>query len=62
VTVAGHEALRSTDTLPLTTAAGTHVNASQSQYFLGANGFLYAITISGTDPNLAAIVNSFSTN
>jgi hypothetical protein len=61
LTLGGHEALRSTDTLPITTLAGTHLKVSQSQYFVGANGFVYAITISGTDPNLAAIANSFST-
>jgi hypothetical protein len=62
LTFDGHQALRSTDTLSLNTPLGTHISVSQTQYFVGANGFLYALTLSGNDPNLAAIASSFSTS
>lgn len=58
----GHQALRSTDILSLNTPLGGHVNVEQTQYFVGANGFLYVLTLSGTDPDLAAIASSFSTS
>jgi hypothetical protein len=60
VTIDGHQAVRATDTLPLNTPAGTRVNVHQTQYFIGANGFLYALTLSGDDPNMTAIASSFS--
>ena len=62
LTFDGHQALRSTDTMSLNTPLGTHISVSQTQYFVGANGFLYALTLSGSDPDLAAIASSFSTS
>jgi hypothetical protein len=62
LTFDGHPALRSSDTLSLNTPLGTHISIKQTQYFVGANGFLYALTLSGNDPNLAAIASSFSTS
>jgi hypothetical protein len=62
LTFDGHPALRSSDTLSLNTPLGTHISFKQTQYFVGANGFLYALTLSGNDPNLAAIASSFSTS
>ena len=62
LTFDGHQALRLSATLSINTPLGTHVNVNETQYFVGANGFLYALTLSGSDPNLAAIASSFSTN
>ena len=62
VTLDGKQALRATDTLPLKTSLGKTISVSQTQYFLGANGFIYVITFSGNDHNMAAIASSFSTN
>jgi hypothetical protein len=61
VTYDGNRALRATDTLPLNTPLGTRINVTQTQYFVGANGFLYVVTLSGSDPNMAIIASTFST-
>ena len=60
VTLNGREALRATDTLPLNTPLGARVDVPQTQYYEGANGFVYVVTLSGNDSNLAAIASTFS--
>jgi hypothetical protein len=62
VTLSGHEALRFTGILPVTTPLGTRINVPETQYYEGANGFLYLVTLSGSDPNIPAIASSFSTD
>lgn len=62
VTLSGHEALRFTGILPVNTPLGTRINVPETQYYEGANGFLYLVTLSGSDPNIPAIASSFSTD
>jgi hypothetical protein len=62
VTFDGHRALRATDALPLKLLSGGQATVDQSQYYVSANGFLYIITLSGNDPALATIANTFSTH
>ena len=62
VTFDGRRALKSTDSLPLNTPSGTKILVDQTQYFVGTNGLLFAITLSGNDPALATIASSFSTS
>jgi hypothetical protein len=62
VTFDGQHALRSTDTLSIKSPLGTDINVQQAQYFLGANGLLYVVTLSGSDPNLTKSASTFSTN
>jgi hypothetical protein len=42
--------------------SGGQATVDQSQYYVSANGFLYIITLSGNDPALATIANTFSTH
>ena len=61
VTFDGHRALRATDVLALNTPGGAKVSVGQTQYYVSANGFFYVVTLSGADPELATIANTFST-
>jgi hypothetical protein len=55
VTLDGHQALKTSANLPINTDVGTTVVASQTQYILGANDFIYIITLTGTSPDLSTI-------
>ena len=62
VSIGGHEALRASSTLPVTTPAGAHIEVAQTQYYSGANGFVYIVTLTGSDADMAAIAASFRTS
>jgi hypothetical protein len=61
MTLDNHRALRETDIISLNLPDGSTVRVNQTQYFLGANGFVFEITLTGDDPNLNTIANSFVT-
>jgi hypothetical protein len=62
ITLDGHQALKTTAHLPVNTDLGNTLLASQSQYVLGANDFIYIITMTGTSPDLSTIAATFQTN
>jgi hypothetical protein len=62
VTLDGHEALRTSATLPINTGLGSTVVASQAQYIVGGNDFVYIITLTGTSPELPTIATTFQIN
>ncbi|MGH9121088.1 MAG: hypothetical protein ACRDYC_03955 [Acidimicrobiales bacterium] len=62
VTIDGHRALRATDTVSMFGPLGTETVIDQTVYAVGANGFVYSITLTGNDPDMAAIASTFSTN
>lgn len=59
VSIGGRRALRVSSTLPITTLVGTHIVVPQIQYYTGANGFVYIVTLTGSDAHMAAIASSF---
>jgi hypothetical protein len=59
VTLDGHQTLKVSGKLPVNTPLGTTIVASQVQYILGANDFIYIITLTGTNPDLSTIVTTF---
>ena len=62
ITLDGHQALKTTANLPVNTDLGNTLVASQTQYVLGANDFIYIITMTGTSPDLPTIAATFQTN
>jgi hypothetical protein len=59
VTLDGHQALKVSGHLPINTPAGNTIVASQVQYILGGNNFIYVITLTGTSPDLDTIAATF---
>lgn len=61
VTFDHRKALRATSSWLVNTPSGRQANIQQTQYFLGANGLLFVLTLSGTNPALPTIASTFST-
>jgi hypothetical protein len=61
VTFDGHRALQVSLSATLKDPLGNAITFSQTQYYLGANDFLYIIGLTGTSPDLSRIANTFET-
>ena len=60
-TLDGQRALHATDILPVTSPLGVTAQVAEAQYIVGANNFLYIITVTDNDPAFATILSTFST-
>jgi hypothetical protein len=61
VTLDAHQALQVSYSLTLKDQLGNNQTAPGTQYELGANDFLYVITLTGTSPDLSTIATTFHT-
>jgi hypothetical protein len=59
VTLGGEQALQETLDLPLHDLQGAAIVARETQYFVGANDFLYTVTLAGDSPDLPTIASTF---
>jgi hypothetical protein len=59
ITLDGHQVSQVTYSLTLKDQLGNADTASGTSYDLGANDFLYTITLTGTSPDLSTIVTTF---
>lgn len=60
-TIGGQAAMRMAMTQTLNTPTGTQLTVDETQYYVGANDFLFVITLSGDDPALTTIPSTFAT-
>jgi hypothetical protein len=60
ISMAGHQALQATIELPINDLSGNQVTADEVQDFVAANSFVYVVTLTGTNPDLASIAATFS--
>jgi hypothetical protein len=60
-TLDGLSALQVETVFHINTPLGTPISVDETQYFLGANGFLFVINLAGDSPDLSTIASTFAT-